>query len=113
MVRKMMLFAFFSFILAVSEGRAQHNDTNQTIVYDPLFWKDRLKLKDWQRAKINEINADFYGAIVETAREAKNKAEKENVRKLLNQRSEKIWSTFSSRQKNIWKRLESEYSASI
>jgi hypothetical protein len=108
----MVFFAFFSFILAMSDGFAQQNN-NQTIVYDPIFWKDRLRLKDWQRIKINEINADFYGALIETAQTAKDKAEKENVKKLLNQRSEKIWNTFSSRQKSIWKRLESEYTASI
>ena len=114
MIRRIGLMAFFISVLALTDGLCQQLDkTSQTIVYDPLFWKDKLKLKDWQRIRITEINSDFYGALIEFAKSPVKSAAKENVTKLLDQRSEKIWSTFSQRQKNIWKKLESEYSVSI
>jgi hypothetical protein len=114
MIKRIVLMTFFVSILALTDGLCQQQQkTSQTIVYDPIFWKDKLKLKDWQRIRINEINSDFYGALIEFAKSPVKSTAKENVTKLLDQRSEKIWSTFSQRQKNIWKKLESEYSVSI
>lgn len=113
MMWRIVLIALFVSGLAVTESYSQKKEGNQTIVYDPLFWKDKLKLKDWQRLRINEINADFYGALIEYSKAPTKSAATENVHKLLTHRSEQIWNTFSERQKNIWKRLESQYSASI
>lgn len=115
MTNKVLLSLIFCFILGVSQGICQDRQSSQTVAFDPLFWKDKLKLKYWQRVKINEINADFYGAIIESAKSVSETPAKEKVNKLLDQRSEKIWNTFSDRQKSIWRKLESQYitSASI
>ena len=114
MFRILILTTVLSFVTGISDALCQDTRATQTtIVYDPLFWKDKLKLKDWQRVKINEINADFYGALIESSKAPERKAVRENMDKLLNQRSERIWNTFSDRQKNIWKKLESQYSTSI
>jgi hypothetical protein len=78
------------------------------VVNDPLLWKNMLKLKSYQKSRIMEINEAFYNAIISKNKERAVKT-KSDLTKLMQQRSDGIWNTFSTRQKNIWKKLAASY----
>ncbi len=81
------------------------------VLYDPLFWKNQLKLDANQCQKIREINSHFYEKLTAVAHEQKNHNE---IRQLavetLMQRSEEIWETFYPKQRRIWKKMWSDNS---
>ena len=50
---------------------AQDNSSDKHIVmYDPLFWKDKLKLDDSQCQKIRQINSEYYEKLTAVAHES-------------------------------------------
>jgi hypothetical protein len=95
---------FVGFILLSSTLMAQ--DAN-LVQYDPLFWKDELKLDQDQCQKIREINSEYYESLF-TAYEME-KGDRNALRKSANrslvQRNQEIWETFHPKQRKRWKRI--------
>lgn len=82
------------------------------VVFDPLFWKDQLKLTGGQSNSIRKINTEYYEAIYQTFNEHEGNIPllKSATTQLLQERSEKIWDTFLPKQKRKWKKLSGFYS---
>jgi hypothetical protein len=91
----LMLIVFASF----AQSKIPNN-----VVFDPLFWRSELKLKQEQVHKIDEINMGFYSRILNARDQAGI-----NLDELTRERSEQIWNTFSAKQRKRWKRLEAGY----
>lgn len=89
---------------------AQSNDEGKVIVkYDPLFWKEQLKLTPSQSSKIKDINVAYYEKIkVASATQLSTSNARHKVEEYLEQRSNEIWNTFHTRQKRKWMKMWSE-----
>jgi hypothetical protein len=102
-------FVFISvFSITISLANAQTQEPLKTLVlYDPLFWKDELKLDVSQSRKINEINFEYYERLVTAVHEESNdrKALQLTVAQSLLNRSQLIWETFHPKQKKKWKKM--------
>jgi hypothetical protein len=95
---------FVGFILLSSTLIAQ--DAN-LVQYDPLFWKDELKLDQDQCQKIKEINSEYYESLFtayEMEKDDRNALRKSANRSLV-QRNQEIWGTFHPKQRKRWKRI--------
>ncbi|HTF22097.1 MAG TPA: hypothetical protein VK658_28645 [Chryseolinea sp.] len=93
----------------VSALRAQELKSEQTmIVFDPLFWKDQLKLKDSQCLRIREINSLFYKKLTDVANESNHQMVRAKAAQSLLERSEEIWETFHPKQRRKWKKIAHE-----
>jgi hypothetical protein len=102
----LMLFKSF-------ESHAQEAKTPETaVVFDPLFWKDELKLTASQYQAIQNINREYYESIYRAADENQGNISllQHKTTQLLQNRSEKIWNTFLPKQKRKWEKLSSSYS---
>jgi Spy/CpxP family protein refolding chaperone len=86
---------------------AKENDVKM-VVFDPLFWQDRLKLTKSQSAKIRKINSQFYSSIMEASAKSRSQNQKV-IQDLLSERSNQILSVFSQRQKAKWAKIETSY----
>ncbi len=101
-------FLFISLSLMSSLALAQDASTTENIVqYDPLFWKDKLKLDPSQCQKIKEINSEYYESLFTAYRKEKQdrKALRSIANKSLLQRNHEIWETFHPKQRKRWKRM--------
>jgi hypothetical protein len=88
---------------------AQEIKNEQTkVVYDPLFWKEQLKLNDSQCLRIREINSEFYKKLSEVAHESNNQLVRVKAAQSLLERSEDIWETFHPKQRRKWKKIALE-----
>jgi len=105
----MKIRAFFIgiFILSASLGYSQDNqDVESFVLYDPLFWKDQLKLDAFQCQKIRKINSQFYEKLSAVIHEEKKGNDlKVKAAESLQQRSEEIWETFDPKQRKRWKKI--------
>jgi hypothetical protein len=81
--------------------------SSKLIQYDPLFWKDQLKLDQDQCQKIREINGEYYESLFTAYQEEKDNRDalRQLADKSLIQRNQEIWETFDSRQRKRWKRI--------
>lgn len=103
----LVIGVFFSFY-----GSAQALKTAGAMVtFDPLFWKDNLKLTDDQYKAIQRINSTYYESIYRLIDEHPGEIAylQHATAKLLQDRSERIWNTFRARQKKKWDKLSSSY----
>lgn len=82
-------------------------EPEKLIQYDPLFWKDQLKLDNEQCLKIREINGEYYRNLFIAYQEEQDdrKALRQLADKSLMQRNQEIWDTFDSKQRKRWKRI--------
>ena len=98
-----------SFLILSIAGKAQSNETAQ-VVYDPLFWKDELRLSTSQERKIQEINFAYYEGLIAYYKEhANDLAEvREFMEERLAARSVEIWNTFLPKQRRKWERLNEQ-----
>jgi hypothetical protein len=99
------------FMVSFFSVSAQHADDKKGIVlYDPLFWKDQLKLSDAQSKKIQEINWEYYESLrtVLYNEHANREGLRTKAMQCLMQRSQKIWDTFQPKQKRKWRKIEYE-----
>jgi hypothetical protein len=82
-------------------------ESEKLIQYDPLFWKDQLKLDNDQCQKIRAINGEYYESLFTAYREEKNDRDalRQMADKSLMQRNQEIWDTFDSKQRKRWKRI--------
>jgi hypothetical protein len=91
---------------SIVSARAQESTTTAktVVLFDPLFWKEDLKLSTNQCQKIKDINFEFFQQINSLTHENRG-AVPAKTAELLSDRSEKIWSTFQPRQKKKWKKI--------
>jgi len=98
-----MLLSTASFVSA-QELKSEQN----MVVFDPLFWKDQLKLNDSQCLRIREINSDFYQKLSDVAHESNHQVVRAKAAQSLLERSEEIWETFHPKQRRKWKKIAQE-----
>jgi hypothetical protein len=106
-------FGFSLLLLTLSLSvNAQTAEEKVIIKYDPLFWKDQLKLSPDQYVKIREINYEYYQKLMNVAQQkvASNNSLRVKADEFLEERSSQIWNTFHSRQKRKWMKMISERS---
>lgn len=108
-----LLVCFMVSAFTVSAQRA--DDQKDIVLYDPLFWKDQLKLSDAQSKKIQEINWEYYESLrmVLYDEHANREGLRTKAMQCLMQRSQKIWDTFQPRQKRKWRKIEDETMAEL
>jgi hypothetical protein len=82
----------------------QVKEEKAEVLFDPLFWKEDLKLSFDQCQKIKNINYEFFQRIHAISSQERVLAPSKAA-ELLSDRSEKIWSTFQPRQKKKWKKM--------
>lgn len=113
----MRIRAFVIGVLLFSalSGYSQDNQhAKGFVLYDPLFWKDQLKLNAFQCQKIREINSEYYEKLLAVVHQEKNRSTvKVKAAESLQQRSEEIWETFDSRQRKRWKKISENSSSTI
>jgi hypothetical protein len=102
-----MRIVFVLPLLFALTSAAQAQDANSErdlVMYDPLFWKDKLSLKSDQSRRIQEINREFYDGLRQMKQAPHSKSEMQSQLDFsLQERSVKIWATLGNRQK---KKLE-------
>lgn len=76
------------------------SDERETVLYDPLFWKDELSLRTTQSRKIEEINTEFYESLRAVKDEQANESQMhEQLERGLHERSQKIYETLLPKQR--------------
>ncbi len=96
----------------VANAQEQSNEKNNLVLYDPLLWKNELKLNEGQRQEIQKINIAFYQSIYEAAADLKDqKTMQFKANQYLQQRSQEIWDSFRPSQRKKWKRLWDHYAS--
>ena len=106
--------AFLAAILTIPAVAQEGESDEPVIVYDPLFWKSELKLKDSQCQSIQQINSEYYQLIESTVRnsDVSSPELKEIAKEGLVDRSQKIWGTFHTNQKRKWTKMwQNQYAA--
>ena len=98
---------FFGIALSTAVCAQNITEGANIVQYDPLFWKDKLKLDEDQCQKIREINGEYYENLSAAYEEKKDNhaALRKSADKSLMQRNQEIWETFGPRQKKRWKRM--------
>jgi hypothetical protein len=95
------LFAAASvFISLGAYAQNESNETREMVMYDPLFWKDELSLRNNQSRRIEEINTEFYESIRLMKDEEVDDSDKhEQLERGLRQRSRKIYDALMPKQR--------------
>jgi hypothetical protein len=83
-------------------------DSDTDVMYDPVFWKQDLRLSKEQYFAINEINSEFYTNLLQAAHQVAATGEP-LPSTLLNQRKDLIWDLLSARQKSKWKKISKSF----
>jgi len=83
----------------------EERQPNQMVLFDPLFWKDELRLDDAQCQEIRRINSQYYEKLYAVARDSNHRNLKAKAEKTLQERSEEIWDTFHPKQRKRWKKI--------
>lgn len=109
-MKRFLLFGFHAFFIGflTFPALAQEGELEEpVIVYDPLFWKSELRLKDSQCQSIQQINSEYYQLIESTARNSETSQPElqEIAKEGLVERSQKIWGTFHTNQKKRWVKM--------
>lgn len=102
-----------SLINSISTTAQTAENSEVIVVFDPLFWKDELKLSNGQYNAIQNINREYYLNIYRAVSENEGNTSflQATTKELLEIRSERIWNTFAAKQKRIWKKISSEYNS--
>ena len=109
-MKSLIMFVGVS-LLSSSLMFAQEAGQSENLVqYDPLFWKDKLKLDPEQCLKIREINGEYYESLFTAYQEVKHdkNALRSIANKSLEHRNQEIWETFHPKQRKRWKRMWDE-----
>jgi hypothetical protein len=84
----------------LSFGAYAQNDEREVVLYDPLFWKDELSLRNTQSRKIEQINTEFYETLRHTKDEPSSQEQMhEQLERGLQNRSQKIYETLLPKQR--------------
>ena len=105
---RFLLILLFLAISAIAHAQDDQTE-NERVLYDPLFWKEQLRLDDEQCQRIKEINSQYYEKLMAVVED---ESDHNTVRALaeetLMQRSEGIWETFYPKQRKRWKKIWQE-----
>jgi hypothetical protein len=79
---------------------SSRSESHEKVLYDPLFWRAELNIKNDQSRRIEEINTEFYQNLRQinveaSSREVKNTRLEEG----LQERSQKIFNTLLPKQR--------------
>jgi hypothetical protein len=99
----------------VQGQQAQAEESSRLVVYDPVFWKSKLRLREAQCRSIREVNAEYYERLARVLDQPSTSRTStlSLVAQYLSDRNEKIWSIFQPVQRKRWKRLwDHQYAAS-
>lgn len=105
MIRSFCLYAGLFLLLTVAGYGQGSLESENIVVFDPLFWKHQLKLDDLQCRKIREINSEYYEQLSVVIHERNLQTMQAKAAQSLLQRSEEIWETFHPRQRKRWKKM--------
>jgi len=97
------------------QAQTRRSESSCLVMYDPIFWKTKLRLREDQCRSIREINAQYYERLVAMLdRPASSSVSTLTlVEQYLSDRNERIWSIFQPAQRKRWKRLwDHQYAAS-
>lgn len=104
--RRYYVLVFITILFAAPVYSQTPPPQKALVLYDPLFWKDKLKLDAYQCRRIREINSEYYRMLLTRVRDENNISarQKQAAQTLLN-RSEEIWDTFHPRQRRRWRKM--------
>ncbi len=109
--------SIFVLLSAVTSVYAQNEKwPNQMVLFDPLFWKDELKLDAAQCQEIRRINSQYYEKLSAVALDSNPRNVKAKAEMSLRERSEEIWETFHPKQRKRWKKIwdnEFQYTSKV
>lgn len=104
-----LIVCLLVFVCSASAYAQSNDDGKVVILYDPLFWKDQLKLTPSQSSRIKDINVAYYEKIkVASNAHLSTGNARHKVEEYLEQRSSEIWNTFHTRQKRKWMKMWNE-----
>ncbi len=83
---------------AQAQSSSNHG-SKDVVMYDPLFWKDELSLKNNQSRKIEQINTEFYENIRQNSSDGNHEANSTTLERGLQERSQKIFETLLPKQR--------------
>ena len=109
-----VLLSLMSAGLAV-QGQTRRTESSCLVMYDPVFWKTKLRLREDQCRSIREVNAQYYERLVGVLdKPASSQVSTLTlVEQYLSDRNEKIWNIFQPAQRKRWKRLwDHQYASS-
>jgi hypothetical protein len=111
MERIKVILIILGIVFLSSSAFAQDGSLETLVQYDPLFWKEKLKLDPAQCQKIREINSEYYANLFVAYEKVKHDhhALRQLASKSLSQRNHEIWETFHPKQRKRWKRMLDEY----
>ena len=94
-------------VVSFAAHAQQTQDLKDIVLYDPLFWKEKLKLKDAQCKYIQRVNIEYYENLKRAFQDFPQDRATVQLRaaQYLVQRSQKIWDTFRPNQRRRWKKL--------
>jgi len=98
-----------------AQGQMRRTESSCLVMYDPVFWRSKLRLREDQCRSIREINAQYYERLAGMLnRPASSSISTLTlVEQYLSDRNEKIWNVFQPVQRKRWKRLwDHQYAAS-
>lgn len=97
-----LAFLFLAAIAALPSMGQNGSDSEgrEIVMYDPLFWKDQLALKQAQSRRIEQINTEFYESLrsLKDVSPPKNEMNR-HLEEGLQTRSQKIWDTLLPKQR--------------
>jgi hypothetical protein len=93
------LLIFMVLIGFAAEAQTIRNESRDVVMYDPLFWKDELSLRNNQSKKIEEINVEFYQNLRAIKDEPSRETKTNRLERGLQERSEKIFQTLMPKQR--------------
>jgi hypothetical protein len=99
LIRCLILFFGVAMPFA-TRAQSSRNDARDVVMYDPLFWKDELKIRTTQSRRIEQINTEFYQDLRQINVEASSREVKHSrLEEGLQQRSQKIFETLLPKQR--------------
>lgn len=106
-IRNVFLFVVGVVFSEATFAQEQPEANKEVITYDPVFWREELRLDAIQYNKIQEINSDFYKQLKEVSAERSDsrQAVQAKLTESLQQRSQQIWQTLYPRQRKKLERI--------
>lgn len=94
------LVAMLISVGALAQESEEPQEERETVLYDPLFWKDELSLRNTQARKIDQINTEFYENLRQVKDEQPDQAGMhEQLERGLQERSQKIYEALLPKQR--------------
>jgi hypothetical protein len=106
-MKKLIVLAALTLLSTTCIMAQDAPQSENLIQFDPLFWKEKLKLDPDQCQKIREINGEYYENLFTAYQEEKGDVDalQELADRSLRQRNQEIWETFHPKQRKRWKRM--------